>query len=68
MCSLTAESDCRLLEEDDVVANKLLMTLNSLFLVVATKPSFKEILIGSPFLPENQSSASTDGSGPIVSG
>ncbi len=53
---------------DDVVAIKLLMTLNSLFLVVATKPSFKEIRIGSPFLPENQSSASTDGSGPIVSG
>lgn len=66
--SLTPLSDCRLLEEDDVVPIKLLITLNSLFLVVATKPSFKEIRIGSPSLPANQSSASTDGSGPIVSG
>lgn len=51
-----------------VVFRRLLWTLNSLDLVVATNPSFREIRTGGASFPSNHSSASTDGSGPTVSG
>lgn len=36
--------------------------------MVVLKPSFREMRMGGASLPWNQSSASTDGSGPMVSG
>lgn len=65
---LTPLLSCGAAAAAEVVFSRLLCTLNSLALVVEVKPSFREIRIGSPFLPWNHSSASTDGSGPAVSG
>lgn len=42
--------------------------MNSLALVVVVKPSFREMRMGGASLSWNHSSASTDGSGPMVSG
>lgn len=66
--SLTPLFSCWFPVEAVVVFRRLLWTLNSLVLVAATNPSFREIRIGWASFPWNHSSASAEGSGPMVSG
>lgn len=65
---LTPQLSCWLPAEAVVVFMRLLCTLNSLALVVVTNPSFREIRMGGASFPWNHSSASAEGSGPMVSG